>query len=295
MDKSSSKIDQEQIEFLENAQKRIRQKKLLYYHFIIFLFFSSFLFVLNFLLKIGNELIFLKYSWSVWIFLVWCFLILFHAFDVYVTNRFLGKKWQKKQTRLLMELQRNKILELKKEHYNEAEVISKSETFYSKSNLITIIAAADENNVIGKENKLIWHLSDDLKHFKNLTKDHHVIMGRKTFESMPKALPNRTNIVITRNSDYVADNITVVSSLNEALEKSKNDKQPFIIGGGEIYKLAMQIADRIELTRVHHEFDGDTYFPQIDPEKWIEVQRDQRKKDLKHNYDFTFIRYDKKQ
>jgi dihydrofolate reductase len=194
-----------------------------------------------------------------------------------------------------MELQRNKILELKKEHYSEAEVISKSEIFYSKSNLITIIAAADENNVIGKENKLIWHLSDDLKHFKNLTKDHHVIMGRKTFESMPKALPNRTNIVITRNSDYVADNITVVSSLNEALEKSKNDKQPFIIGGGEIYKLAMEIADRIELTRVHHEFDGDTYFPQIDPEKWIEVQRDQRKKDLKHNYDFTFIRYDKKQ
>ncbi|MBL6591639.1 MAG: dihydrofolate reductase [Flavobacteriaceae bacterium] len=294
MDKSSSKIDQEQIEFLENAQKRIRQKKLLYYHFIIFLFFSSFLFVLNFLLNIGNELIFLKYSWSLWIFLVWCFLILFHAFDVYVTNRFLGKKWKKKQTRLLMELQRNKILELKKEHYSEAEVISKSETFYSKSNLITIIAAADENNVIGKENKLIWHLSDDLKHFKNLTKDHHVIMGRKTFESMPKALPNRTNIVITRNSNYVADNVTVVSSLNEALEKSINDKQPFIIGGGEIYKLAMEIADRIELTRVHHEFDGDTYFPQIDPEKWIEVQRDQRKKDLKHNYDFTFIRYDKK-
>ena len=259
-------------------KKEFVKKKLLYYHFIIFLFFSSFLFVLNFLLKIGNELIFLKYSWSVWIFLIWCFLILFHAFDVYVTNRFLGKKWQKKQTRLLMELQRNKILELKKEHYSEAEVISKSETFYSKSNLITIIAAADENNVIGKENKLIWHLSDDLKHFKNLTKDHHVIMGRKTFESMPKALPNRTNIVITRNSDYVADNITVVSSLNEALEKSKNDKQPFIIGGGEIYKLAMEIADRIELTRVHHEFDGDTYFPQIDPEKWIEVQRDQRKR-----------------
>ena len=128
-----------------------------------------------------------------------------------------------------MELQINKILELKKEHYSEAEVISKSETFYSKSNLITIIAAADENNVIGKENKLIWHLSDDLKHFKNLTKDHHVIMGRKTFESMPKALPNRTNIVITRNSDYVADNITVVSSLNEALEKSKNDKKHYFV------------------------------------------------------------------
>ena len=193
-----------------------------------------------------------------------------------------------------MELQKNKIEQLKKDITNEAKIIADSETFYNKSNLITIIAAADENNVIGNDNKLIWHLSDDLKHFKNLTKDHHVIMGRKTFESMPKALPNRTNIVITRNSNYVADNVTVVSSLNEALEKSINDKQPFIIGGGEIYKLAMEIADRIELTRVHHEFDGDTYFPQIDPEKWIEVQRDQRKKDLKHNYDFTFIRYDKK-
>jgi dihydrofolate reductase len=182
------------------------------------------------------------------------------------------------QTRLLMELQKNKIEQLKKDITNEAKIIADSETFYNKSNLITIIAAADENNVIGNDNKLIWHLSDDLKHFKNLTKDHHVIMGRKTFESMPKALPNRTNIVITRNRDYVGENIIVVSSLNEALEISKDDSQPFIIGGGEIYNLGIQVADRIELTRVHSTFEGDTFFPEIDLNKWDEIKRDKRKK-----------------
>ena len=159
-----------------------------------------------------------------------------------------------------MEIQNNKINELKKEYSSEARIIAESESFYSKSNLITIIAAASENNVIGNDNKLIWHLSDDLKHFKNLTKDHHVIMGRKTFESMPKALPNRTNIVITRNKDYVGENITVVQSLEEALNIAKDDSQPFIIGGGEIYNLAIEIADRIELTRVHSEFNGDAFF-----------------------------------
>jgi len=294
MSKSTSKIDQEQIEFLENAQQRIKQKKRLYYHFILFLFISTFLFVLDFILNIGSDIEILNYSWSFWIFLIWTFLILFHSFNVFITNRFLGNRWVKMQTRLLMELQKNKIEQLKKDITNEAKIIADSETFYNKSNLITIIAAADENNVIGNDNKLIWHLSDDLKHFKNLTKDHHVIMGRKTFESMPKALPNRTNIVITRNRDYVGENITVVSSLNEALEISKDDSQPFIIGGGEIYNLGIQVADRIELTRVHSTFEGDTFFPKIDLNKWDEIKRDKRKKDSKHIYDFTFIRYDKK-
>ncbi len=295
MSKSNSKIDQEQIEFLENAQKRIRQKKILYNHFIFFLFVSAFLFVLDFILNIGSDLNIFEYSWSVWVFLIWIFLFLFHTFNVFVSNKFLGDIWVKKQTRLLMELQKHKIEKLKNDIANEAKIIASSETFYNKSSLITIIAAADENNVIGNDNKLIWHLSDDLKNFKNLTKDHHVIMGRKTFESMPKALPNRTNVVITRNKNYVGENIIVVSSLNEALEVSKNDSQPFIIGGGEIYNLAMKIADRIELTRVHSKFEGDTFFPLIDLNQWVEVKRDERKKDSKHNYDFTFIRYDKKQ
>ena len=105
MNKSNSNIDQEQIEFLENAQRRIRQKKVLYYHFISFLFISSFCFVLNHLLNIGSELIFLNYSWSIWIFIIWLFIIVFHLFNVFVTNRFLGKNWVKKQTRFLMEIQ----------------------------------------------------------------------------------------------------------------------------------------------------------------------------------------------
>ena len=227
---------------------------------LVFYLYLAFCFVLNHLLNIGSELIFLNYSWSIWIFIIWLFIIVFHLFNVFVTNRFLGKNWVKKQTRFLMEIQNNKINELKKEYSSEARIIAESESFYSKSNLITIIAATSENNVIGNDNKLIWHLSDDLKHFKNLTKDHHVIMGRKTFESMPKALPNRINIVITRNKDYVGENITVVQSLEEALNIAKDDSQPFIIGGGEIYNLAIEIADRIELTRVHAEFNGDAFF-----------------------------------
>ena len=161
--------------------------------------------------------------------------------------------------------------------------------------MITIIAAIADNHALGKNNQLIWHLPADLKRFKQVTLNHHIIMGRKTFESMPKALPNRTNIVITRNKDYVGENITVVQSLEEALNIAKDDSQPFIIGGGEIYNLAIEIADRIELTRVHSEFNGDAFFPTIDSNKWNEVKRDARKKDEKHSYDFTFIRYDKKQ
>ena len=184
----------------------------------------------------------------------------------------------------------------KAEFEKEARIKAESELFNHNNpkNLITLIAAASENNVIGKDNKLIWHLSDDLKHFKDLTKGHVVIMGRKTFESMPKALPNRTNIVITRKTDYIANDAIVVHSLNQALEKTVDDNQPFIIGGGEIYNIAIKIADRIELTRVHTEIDGDAYFPEINDNIWKEVSREKRLKDEKHNYDFTFIRYDKK-
>ena len=158
---------------------------------------------------------------------------------------------------------------------------------------MTLIAAASENNVIGKDNKLIWHLSDDLKHFKDLTKGHFVIMGRKTFESMPKALPNRTNVVITRKLDYKAENAIVVNSLEQALQEAKSDKQPFIIGGGEIYKLAIENADRIELTRVHTTIEGDAFFPEINTNLWQEVSSEKRLKDDKNEYDYTFYRYNK--
>ena len=118
-------------------------------------------------------------------------------------------------------------------------------------------------------------------------------MGRKTFESMPKALPNRTNVIITRKKDYFAENAIVTNSLDEAIKLTIDDPQPFIIGGGEIYKIALNISHRIELTRVHHNFDGDTYFPEIDSKIWTEINRTEKKKDDKHKYDYTFITYEK--
>ncbi len=155
---------------------------------------------------------------------------------------------------------------------------------------ITIIVAVAKNNELGKNNQLIWHLSNDLKRFKRLTSGHAIIMGRKTFESFPKALPNRTNIVITRDKNYIAKNAVVVHSLTQALNIAKNDKQPFIIGGGEIYRLGLIIANTIELTRVHYSFDADTFFPELS-DKWKEIHREECKKDEKHKYDYTYLTY----
>ena len=118
-------------------------------------------------------------------------------------------------------------------------------------------------------------------------------MGRQSFEPMPRALPNRTNIIITRQSDYQAENITVCSSLSEALTIAKDDPRPFIIGGGEIYDQSMSIADEIELTRVHADFDADTFFPEINPHQWKEVWREDHPADEKHALAFTFLRYQK--
>jgi dihydrofolate reductase len=175
----------------------------------------------------------------------------------------------------------------------ETKIKAETDFINKKTQLITIIVAASENNVIGNNNKLIWHLSDDLKRFKNLTKGHYVIMGRKTFESMPRALPNRTNVIITRKENYIAENAIVTNSLESALKIASDDAQPFIIGGGEIYNIALNISDRIELTRIHHNFEGDTTFPEINKEEWIESNRVEKKKDETHSYDFTFITYNK--
>lgn len=160
--------------------------------------------------------------------------------------------------------------------------------------MLTLIAAAAENNALGKDNDLVWHLPDDFKRFKKLTSGHFIIMGRKTFESFPKPLPNRTHIVITKQRDYHPKEIIVVHSLEAALELVKNDKQPFIIGGGEIYRQSMEIADRIELTRVHGSFEADTFFPEIDENKWKLVAEEYHPKDEKHNYAFTYLTYDRK-
>lgn len=157
--------------------------------------------------------------------------------------------------------------------------------------MITIIAAAAQNNALGKDNQLIWHLSDDLKHFKSLTLDGYIVMGRKTFESLPGVLPRRKHVVITRNPDFIKDDVIVVKSLEEALDIVPIDKEAFVVGGGEIYKQTINIADKIELTRVHHDFEADTFFPEIDSDKWELVFSEFHSKDEKHKYDFTFETY----
>ena len=163
------------------------------------------------------------------------------------------------------------------------------------TNNLTIIVAVAENNAIGKDNQLIWHLSDDLKRFKALTRGHFIIMGRKTFESFPKPLPNRTHVVITRQANYkVPEGVILAGNLEDAIEAAKSDSQPFIIGGGEIYKQAMKIADTIELTRVHHSFEADTFFPEIDASVWEETSNIFHDKDENHEYEFSFITYRKK-
>jgi|SRR5690606_3226307 len=160
--------------------------------------------------------------------------------------------------------------------------------------MTTIIAAVGENNALGKDNDLVWHLPDDFKRFKELTTGHYIIMGRKTFESFPKPLPNRTHVVITRQKDYKPEGCMVVNSLEKALELAKDDEQPFIIGGGEIYKLGMHFSDKIELTRVHESFDADTFFPEINEDEWELSKSVYHPKDEKHKHDFTYLTYFKK-
>ena len=149
--------------------------------------------------------------------------------------------------------------------------------------MLTMIAAAAENNALGKDNDLVWHLPDDFKRFKRLTSGHHIIMGRKTFESFPKLLPDRTHIIITRKKDYNPEGTLVVNSIEEAIKLAKLDNQPYIIGGGEIYEMGIKVADRIELTRVHGEFEADTFFPNIDENEWELVKEQYHPKDEKHD------------
>jgi dihydrofolate reductase len=158
--------------------------------------------------------------------------------------------------------------------------------------MLSTIVAASENNVIGKDNQLLWHLPDDLKHFKRTT-GHHVITGRKTFESQGKPLPHRTNIIVTRNPDYRAEGCLVVNSLDRALELAQADDEPFIIGGEQIYRMALQLVERIYLTRVHAEFDGDTFFPELEMDQWKEISREYYSKDERNEYPFSIIILDR--
>ncbi len=160
--------------------------------------------------------------------------------------------------------------------------------------MIIMIAAAAENNALGKNNELVWHLPNDFKRFKSLTTGHYIIMGRKTFESFPKPLPNRTHIVISRQADYKPAGCIVVKSILEALAICPKNEDSFIIGGGEIYKLALQYSDKIELTRVHHNFEADAFFPEINPEEWELTHSQFNSKDDNHIFDYTYQTYTKK-
>ena len=292
-------IDKEQLELIEFAQKRIKQKKRLYAHFVVFLIGAVFLIVFNKVLKIGEGFTIFQIDWFVYAILLWLFFFVYHLFNVYVTHKFLGKDWEAHQLNKLVAKQKERIEKLKITLPDDASLLAKPEaltaTKIRAKNQVSIIAAASENNAIGMNNKLIWHLSDDLKRFKTLTSGHHIIMGRKTFESFPKPLPNRTHIVITRQPNYkVPNDVIVVNTLEDALDASKNDSQPYIIGGGEIYKEAILIAEKIELTRIHETFEADTFFPEIDPAIWKETNSVFYKKDDKNEYDYSFVTYKRK-
>lgn len=158
--------------------------------------------------------------------------------------------------------------------------------------MILLIAAVGENYELGKDNQLLWHLPDDFKRFKQLTTGHHIILGRKTFESFPKPLPNRTHVIITRQKDYLKnssyENCIVVNSIKDALKIVPKDEATYIIGGAEIYKQSIELADVVELTRVHGSFDADTFFPEIDLNEWELTFEEFHSKDEKHLFDFTF-------
>ena len=160
--------------------------------------------------------------------------------------------------------------------------------------MITIIAAIAENNALGKNNDLLWHLPDDFKRFKEITSGHYIIMGRKTFESFPKPLPNRTHVIITRQKDFSPQGCIVVDSIEKAIASCPKKEDLFIIGGGEIYKQSLSIADRLDITLVHHTFDATVYFPEINPEIWKCTSDVFHSKDEKHQYSFSFQTFEKK-
>jgi dihydrofolate reductase len=153
---------------------------------------------------------------------------------------------------------------------------------------ITIVVAIASNYAIGKNNQLLWHLPKDLKHFKDITAGGTVIMGRKTFDSVCKPLPKRRNIVITRQAIEIAG-CEVVKSIDEAIALCADEQEVFIVGGAEIYRQAMHICNRIYLTIVHHAFDADTFFPEIDYKEWHEIEHEDHQIDEKHAFAYSFI------
>lgn len=154
--------------------------------------------------------------------------------------------------------------------------------------MISVIVAVAENGIIGGGNSLLWHISEDLQRFKKITSGHPVVMGRKTFESLGRPLPNRHNVVITRQKDYAPEGVTVACSLEQALALFDDTEEVFITGGGEIYAQAMGIADRLYLTTVMHDYEGDTHFPEWDRSQWTQVMREYNECGKNFPYPFEY-------
>lgn len=161
--------------------------------------------------------------------------------------------------------------------------------------MITIVVAMGLDNEIGADNQLLWHLPKDLKHFKELTSEHPIIMGRKTYMSIGKPLPNRTNIVVSRKKDWFEEGILIVGSIKEALKFAKKiDEQIFVLGGGNIYEQTLELTDKLEVTLVKTHLKADTYFPKINPQIWNKTEEICHEKDDKNEFDFCFQTYERK-
>ena len=158
---------------------------------------------------------------------------------------------------------------------------------------ITLIVAAAENNAIGKNNQMLWHLPNDFKYFKKNTLEHSVVMGRKTFVSIGKPLPDRRNIILTRDINYSHEEVDVANSVQEVLNYCRDEREIFIIGGAEIYKQTLPLGDKVLLTRVHTSIDGDAYFPELLDHEWKLVSAEKHEKDEKHAFDYTFEVYER--
>lgn len=164
--------------------------------------------------------------------------------------------------------------------------------------IISLIAALSRNRVIGKNNDLPWRLPDDMKYFMETTKGHHVIMGRKNYESIPpkfRPLPYRTNLVLTKQKGYQAPGCAIIHSMEEGIEIANraSENELFIIGGSEIYKLALPYTSKLYLTEIDAQIDGDTFFPSTDSAVWKETSREHHVADARHQYPFDFVIYSK--
>ena len=160
--------------------------------------------------------------------------------------------------------------------------------------MISIIVAVAKNGVIGDKNSLLWHLREDMIHFRTTTSGHPVVMGRKTYDSIGRPLPKRTNVVITRDTNLAIEGCTVVHSLDEAVAMFDKSEEVFIIGGAQIYKQALPIADRIYLTVIDKEYEGDTSFPEIDYSAWNEISREEHSGGEEFEHPFAFITLERK-